>query len=70
VLLELEAVRDRFIRIAGGTDIRATTLALNDAGERLSKILRIAVPRQLRGRLCHMDRAHPHRIPHAFALGP
>jgi predicted PurR-regulated permease PerM len=37
VLLELEAVRDRFIRIAGGTDIRATTLALNDAGERLSK---------------------------------
>jgi predicted PurR-regulated permease PerM len=37
VLLEHEALRDRFIRIAGGTDIRATTLALNDAGERLSK---------------------------------
>jgi predicted PurR-regulated permease PerM len=37
VLLEREAVRDRFIRIAGGTDIRATTLALNDAGERLSR---------------------------------
>jgi predicted PurR-regulated permease PerM len=37
VLLEHEAVRDRFIRIAGGTDIRATTLALNDAGERLSR---------------------------------
>ncbi len=37
VLLELEAVRDRFIRIAGGTDIRATTLALNDAGDRLSR---------------------------------
>jgi len=37
VLLEHEALRDRFIRIAGGTDIRATTLALNDAGERLSR---------------------------------
>jgi len=37
VLLEHEAVRDRFIRIAGGTDIRATTLALNDAGARLSR---------------------------------
>ena len=37
VLLEQEALRDRFIRIAGGTDIRATTLALNDAGERLSR---------------------------------
>src|ERR1019366_4345872 len=37
LLLEREAVRDRFIRIAGGTDIRATTLALSDAGERLSR---------------------------------
>ncbi len=37
VMLEHEAVRDRFIRIAGGTDVRATTLALNDAGERLSR---------------------------------
>lgn len=37
VLLEYEALRDRFIRVAGGTDIRATTLALNDAGERLSR---------------------------------
>jgi predicted PurR-regulated permease PerM len=37
VLLEHEALRDRFIRIAGGTDIRATTLAINDAGERLSR---------------------------------
>jgi predicted PurR-regulated permease PerM len=37
VLLERESVRDRFIRIAGGTDLRATTLVLNDAGERLSR---------------------------------
>ena len=37
VLLEQEALRDRFIRIAGGTDIRLTTLAINDAGERLSR---------------------------------
>ncbi len=36
VLLEHESLRDRFIRIAGATDIRAATLALNDAGERLS----------------------------------
>jgi len=37
VLLELEALRDRFIRVVGGTNIRATTFALNDAGERLSR---------------------------------
>jgi predicted PurR-regulated permease PerM len=37
VLLEREALRDRFIRIAGATDLRGTTLALNDAGERLSR---------------------------------
>jgi predicted PurR-regulated permease PerM len=37
VLLEQDALRDRFIRIAGGTDIRLTTLVINDAGERLSR---------------------------------
>jgi predicted PurR-regulated permease PerM len=37
VLLEQEAIRDRFIRIAGGADIRLTTLVINDAGERLSR---------------------------------
>jgi len=37
VLLEQEALRDRFIRVAGGTNIRLTTLALNDAAERLSR---------------------------------
>jgi predicted PurR-regulated permease PerM len=37
VLLEHESLRDRFIRIAGATDIRGATLALNDAGERLSR---------------------------------
>lgn len=37
VLLEHESLRDRFIRIVGATDIRAATVALNDAGERLSR---------------------------------
>jgi predicted PurR-regulated permease PerM len=37
VLLEHESLRDRFIRIAGAADMRSTTLALNDAGERLSR---------------------------------
>src|SRR5271157_1928980 len=37
MLLEYESLRDRFIRIAGATDIRSATLALNDAGERLSR---------------------------------
>jgi predicted PurR-regulated permease PerM len=37
VLLEQEALRDRFVRVAGGTNIRLTTLALNDAGQRLSR---------------------------------
>jgi predicted PurR-regulated permease PerM len=37
VLLEYESLRDRFIHLAGATDIRSATLALNDAGERLSR---------------------------------
>jgi predicted PurR-regulated permease PerM len=37
VLLEHESLRDRFIRIAGATDIRSATLALDDAGKRLSR---------------------------------
>lgn len=36
-LLEHEALRDRFIRVLGGANIRLTTVALNDAGERLSR---------------------------------
>lgn len=36
-LLEHESLRDRIIRLAGVTDIRLTTFALNDAGERLSR---------------------------------
>ncbi len=36
-LLEYESLRDRFILIAGTTDIRTATLALNDAGDRLSR---------------------------------
>jgi predicted PurR-regulated permease PerM len=38
VLLEHETLRDRFIRIVGGHDLRATTIAFNDAGERLSRL--------------------------------
>lgn len=37
VLLEHESLRDRFIRLAGGNDLRATTLAINDATARLSR---------------------------------
>lgn len=37
VLLEHEALRDRIVRIAGGSNIRMTTAVLNDAGERLSR---------------------------------
>ncbi|MBD8880755.1 AI-2E family transporter [Rhodanobacter sp. 7MK24] len=37
VLLEHESLRDRFIRLAGGADLRATTMAINDAAERLSR---------------------------------
>ena len=39
VMLEYEAMRDRIVRLAGVTDLRATTAALNDAGERLSRFL-------------------------------
>jgi predicted PurR-regulated permease PerM len=37
VLLEYESLRDRFIRLAGGSDLQGTTRAFNDAGERLSR---------------------------------
>ncbi|HEX7640059.1 MAG TPA: AI-2E family transporter, partial [Burkholderiaceae bacterium] len=37
VLLEHELLRDRFIRLIGGADLRGTTHAFNDAGERLSR---------------------------------
>ncbi|MFC4526892.1 AI-2E family transporter [Dyella halodurans] len=37
VLLEHESLRDRFIRLVGGADLRASTAAINDAGERLSR---------------------------------
>lgn len=37
VLLEYESLRDRFIRLVGGADLRATTIAINDAGQRLSR---------------------------------
>ena len=36
-LLEHDSLRDRVIRLAGAGEIRKTTLALNDAGERLSR---------------------------------
>lgn len=37
VLLEHEALRDRFIRLIGYDNLRATTTAVNDAGSRLSR---------------------------------
>ncbi|GGP27595.1 AI-2E family transporter [Silvimonas amylolytica] len=37
VLLEHEALRDRLIRLIGSDDLRATTIAVNDAGTRLSR---------------------------------
>ena len=37
ILLEYESLRDRFIRVLGGTDLRATTVAINDAAQRLSR---------------------------------
>lgn len=39
VLLEQEALRDRFVRLVGGADLRMTTTAINEAGERLSRYL-------------------------------
>lgn len=37
VLLEHESLRDRFIRLIGNDNLRATTIAVNDAGTRLSR---------------------------------
>jgi predicted PurR-regulated permease PerM len=37
VLLQKEDLRDRLIRLFGATDLHRTTLAMNDAGRRLSK---------------------------------
>ena len=38
-LLQRQDLRDRFIRLAGARDLRRTTLALDDAGHRLSRYL-------------------------------
>ena len=38
-LLEHASIRDRFIRLVGRSDLRATTTAINDAGERLARYL-------------------------------
>ena len=38
-LLQRQDLRDRFIRLAGARDLRRTTLALDDAGHRLSSYL-------------------------------
>jgi len=37
ILLQREDLRDRFIRLAGASDIQRTTLGLNDAAHRLSR---------------------------------
>lgn len=37
VLMQKEDLRDRFIRVFGANDLHRTTLAMNDAGQRLSK---------------------------------
>lgn len=37
VLLQKEDLRDRFIRVFGSTDLHRTTMALDDAGQRLSR---------------------------------
>ncbi len=36
-LLEQDALRDRLIRLLGGSDVRAATSAVNDAGQRLAR---------------------------------
>lgn len=36
-LLEQDALRDRLIRLLGGSDVRAATSAINDAGQRLTR---------------------------------
>ena len=37
VLMQKEDLRDRFIRVFGSSDLQRTTLAMDDAGKRLSK---------------------------------
>jgi predicted PurR-regulated permease PerM len=37
ILMQREDLRDRFIRLVGSTDLHRTTLAMDDAGQRLSR---------------------------------
>ena len=37
ILMQRDDLRDRFIRLFGSTDLHRTTIAMNDAGERLSR---------------------------------
>ena len=37
ILMQREDLRDRFIRLFGSTDLHRTTIAMDDAGQRLSR---------------------------------
>ena len=69
VLLEHDALRDRFIRIAGGNDIRRTTLAINDAGERLSRFFVSQFAVNCGFGIRDLGWAHRHRTAAPLALG-
>lgn len=43
ILLQREDLRDRFIRLAGSGDLSRTTVAMNDAGKRVSRYLLMQV---------------------------
>jgi hypothetical protein len=54
ILLDREDLRDRLLRLAGRGDLHRTTVAMNDAAERIS---RIAVPAHCQPQLRCADRA-------------
>ena len=41
ILMQREDLRDRLLRLAGGTDLQRSTMAMNDAAERLSRFFLI-----------------------------
>ena len=56
ILLQRQDLRNRLIRLAGAQDLQRTTAALDDAGQRLSRLFLIAARAQCRLRSRHRDR--------------
>ena len=69
ILLQQQDLRNRLIRLAGSHDLQRTTLAMDDAGKRLSRPFPDATGPERRIRVDHRRRTLGHRRPERAAVG-